>query len=188
MLVGYARVSTTDQSLDMQLDALKEAGCEKIFMEKASGAKRDRPELMKALEYMREGDTLVVWKFDRLARSLKQLVETMDMLDSRGMGFVSLTQKIDTTTPGGKLVFNIFASIAEFEREIIRERTMCGLAAARKNGRVPGRPKVISDNKVDALRKMMESTDLSISEICRQMNVSRPTFYSFFPGGRSSLN
>ena len=127
MLIGYARVSTQEQNPEMQLDALDRADCEKIFTEKASGAQRDRPQLKAALEYMREGDTLVVWKLDRLARSLKQLIETVESLEERKIGLRSLTESIDTTTSGGRLVFHIFAALAEFERSIIRERTRSDL-------------------------------------------------------------
>jgi len=140
MNVGYARVSTRDQKPELQLDALREAGCERIFEEKASGAQRDRPELKAALDYMRGGDTLVVWKLDRLARSMKQFVDTVEGLDKRGIGFRSITESIDTVTPGGKLVFHVFGALAEFERSIIRERTEAGLRAARDRGRLGGRP------------------------------------------------
>ncbi|HWU42706.1 MAG TPA: recombinase family protein, partial [Bdellovibrio sp.] len=140
MLVGYARVSTQEQDPALQLDALQLTGCERIFTEKASGAQRDRPQLQAALDYMRPGDTLVVWKLDRLARSLKQLIETVEDLQERKMGLLSLTESIDTTTSGGMLIFHIFASLAQFERAIIRERTAFGLAAARKRGRFGGRP------------------------------------------------
>ena len=138
MLIGYARVSTQEQDLALQLDALKAAGCERIYEERASGAQRDRPELKAALGYMREGDTLVVWKLDRLARSLKQLIDTVEDLGARGIGLRSLTEAIDTTTSGGKLIFHIFAALAEFERAVIRERTLAGLAAARARGRKGG--------------------------------------------------
>src|SRR6187200_1319658 len=141
MLVGYARVSTQEQDLALQLDALRAAGCAKVYEEKASGAQRERPELKAALDYVRKGDTLVVWKLDRLARSLKQLIETVELLEDRGIGFKSLTESIDTTTSGGRLIFHIFAALAEFERNIIRERTTAGLNAARARGRVGGRPK-----------------------------------------------
>jgi DNA invertase Pin-like site-specific DNA recombinase len=135
MLVGYARVSTQEQSPELQLDALQKAGCERIFVEKASGAQRDRPELRAALDFMRgKGDVLVVWKLDRLARSLKQLIETVEDLERRGIGFRSLTEQIDTTSPGGRLVFHILGVMAEFERSIIRERTRAGLDAARACG------------------------------------------------------
>ena len=136
MLIGYARVSTQDQNPDRQIIALKKAGCEKLFVEKASGAQRERYELEAALDYMREGDTLVVWKLDRLARSMKQLIETVEIIEEKGAGFSSLTEAIDTTTAGGKLIFHIFAALAEFERSIIRERTRAGLDAARAMGGV----------------------------------------------------
>jgi DNA invertase Pin-like site-specific DNA recombinase len=142
MKIGYARVSTQDQNSNLQLDALKIAGCEKVFSEKASGSKTDRPELLKALEYARSGDVIVVWKLDRLARSMKQLIETMEMLKERGVALESLTEKIDTASAQGKLVFGIFASLAEFERCLIRERVNAGLQAARLRGRKGGRPKV----------------------------------------------
>ena len=130
MKIGYARVSTDDQNLSLQLDALKEAGCGKIYRDKASGAKAQRPGLQEALEYLREGDTLVVWRLDRLGRSLKHLIETVQVLEERGVGFQSLQEAIDTTTSGGKLVFHIFGALAEFERNLIRERTNAGLQAA----------------------------------------------------------
>jgi DNA invertase Pin-like site-specific DNA recombinase len=138
ILLGYARVSTQDQNPALQREALTEAGCERIFEEKASAAKRDRPELAEALKFMRAGDTLVVWKLDRLARSLRQLIETVEQLEAQGIGFMSLTENIDTTTPGGKLIFHIFGALAEFERSIIRERTVAGLTSARARGRVGG--------------------------------------------------
>ena len=140
MLVGYARVSTLDQTPALQIDALKLAGCERIFTEKASGAQRDRPELAAALSYVRARDTLVVWKLDRLARSLPQLIETVAHLEAGGSGFRSLTEAIDTTTAGGKLIFHIFGALAEFERSVIRERTRAGLKAAPDRGRTGGRP------------------------------------------------
>ena len=148
MLVGYARVSTQDQNHDLQIDALKKANVDRIFVEKASGAQRERPELLAALEYIRKGDTLVVWKMDRLARSLKQLIETVEMLDDKGIGFRSLTEAIDTTTAGGKLVFHVFDALAEFERSIIKERTRAGLDAARVRGKTGGRPPSLKDTDI----------------------------------------
>ncbi len=147
MLVGYARVSTREQNQALQLDALKAAGYERVYLEKASGAQRERPELKAALDYAREGDTLVVWKLDRLARSIRQLIETVEDLERRKIGLRSLTEAIDTTTPGGRLVFHVFAALAEFERSVIRERTAAGLEAVRAGdgraypsgrGRLPG--------------------------------------------------
>ena len=138
MKVGYGRVSKADQNPDLQIDALKSEGCERIFTEKASGAQRNRPQLNAALEYLRGGDTLVVWRLDRLARSLKQLIETVEDMEARGIGFKSVTEKLDTTTAGGKLIFHIFGGLAEFERSIIRERVKAGLEAAESKGQGRG--------------------------------------------------
>ena len=147
MLIGYARVSTTDQTLDLQKDALEKAGCDRIFTDTASGAKAERVGLDEALSHLREGDTLVVWRLDRLGRSLKHLIETITKLNNRGIGFKSITEAIDTTTSGGKLIFHIFGALAEFERDIIRERTQAGLTAARARGRKGGRPKALTPKK-----------------------------------------
>ena len=187
MLVGYARVSTQDQNPELQLDALKEAGCEKVFVEKASGAQRDRPELKAALEYMRSGDTLVVWKLDRLARSLKQLIETVEILEGQGIGFRSLTEAIDTTTSGGRLIFHIFGALAEFERSIIRERTNAGLESARARGRMGGRPRGLSDEDLVAARAMLNDPNIPVAEIAERLDVALSTLYRYFPGGRSSV-
>lgn len=187
MLVGYARVSTHDQKPHLQIDALKNAGCEKIFREKASGAQRDRPELKAALEYIREGDTLVVWKLDRLARSLKQLIETVEKMDDRGIGFKSVTENIDTTTSGGKLVFHIFGSLAEFERSIIRERTKAGLDAARKRGKRGGRPPSLKDKDIQAAKAMLSDPEITVEEVARHLKVAPSTLYRHMPGGRSAV-
>src|SRR5947209_14530630 len=144
MYVGYARVSTTDQTLDLQNDALETIGCTKIFTDTASGAKAERPGLTDALAYVRAGDTLVVWKLDRLGRSLKHLIDTITALNNKKIGFKSITESIDTTTSGGKLIFHIFGALAEFERDIIRERTNAGLHAARARGRLGGRPHALT--------------------------------------------
>ena len=144
MLIGYARVSTSDQTLDLQKDALDKAGCDRIFTDTASGAKAERVGLDEALSYVRPGDTLVVWRLDRLGRSLKHLIETITGLNDRKIGFKSITEAIDTTTSGGKLIFHIFGALAEFERDIIRERTQAGLTAARARGRLGGRPKSLT--------------------------------------------
>lgn len=183
MLVGYARVSTTEQSTDLQRDALHGAGCEEIFWESGSGAKADRPGLKKALEYMREGDVLVVWKLDRLGRSLKDLIEVVNGLQDRGIGFKSLTEQVDTTTSGGRLVFHIFGALAEFEREVIRERTQAGLAAARARGRHGGRPRVMDESKVRAAKAMLKDPKTSIQEVCQTLGVSRATLYRHVGGG-----
>ena len=147
MLIGYARVSTHEQNLDLQEDALKAAGCKKVYTDKTSGTRAERPGLEKALADVRPGDSLVVWKLDRLGRSLKHLIETVTDLSHRGVGFRSLQEAIDTTTSGGKLIFHVFGALAEFERDIIRERTLAGLAAARARGRTGGRPRNLDDKK-----------------------------------------
>ena len=188
MLIGYARVSTRDQNQALQLDALKAAGCEKIFTETASGAQRDRPQLAEALAYMREGDSLAVWKLDRLARSTKQLIETVEDMGKRGIGFRCLTQDIDTTTAGGRLIFTVFAAIAEFEREIIKERTRAGLDAARARGRTGGRPPALSVKDITAARAMLADPALTVEHVARTLNVSPSTLYRHLPGGRSSRN
>jgi DNA invertase Pin-like site-specific DNA recombinase len=185
MLVGYARVSTQDQNPDLQLDALKAAGCERAFLEKASGAQRERPELKAVLDYVRKGDTLVVWKLDRLARSVKQLIETVESLESREIGFRSLTEAIDTTTPGGKLVFHIFSALAEFERSIIAERTRAGLDAARARGRRGGRPPKLNEKALKAARAMLTDKTITVEEIARQLRVSPATLYRHLPAART---
>jgi DNA invertase Pin-like site-specific DNA recombinase len=185
MLVGYARVSTLDQNPALQIDALKGAGCEKLFVEKASGASRDRPELKAAIDYVREGDTLVVWKLDRLARSLKQLIETVAMLEARGIGLRSLTEAIDTTTAGGRLIFHIFGALAEFERTVIRERTKAGLSAARARGRVGGRPAKLSVDDVKAAKALLADPTITVADIAKRLGVSPATLYRHLPAARS---
>jgi DNA invertase Pin-like site-specific DNA recombinase len=187
MLIGYARVSTQDQNPALQLDALKAAGCEKVFVEKASGAQRDRPELMAALDYVRSGDSLVVWKLDRLARSLKQLIETVELLGSRGIGLRSLTEAIDTTTAGGKLVFHVFGALAEFERSIIRERTKAGLDAARARGKKGGRPPSMSGKDIAAAKALLADPDITVEEVAKRLNVAPSTLYRHLPGGRGAV-
>jgi DNA invertase Pin-like site-specific DNA recombinase len=180
MLIGYARVSTDDQDLTLQIDALKEAGCKKIFRDKVSGAKTERPGLQAAMEYVRDGeDTLVVWRLDRLGRSLQHLIETMNALDEREVGFRSLQEAIDTTTSGGRLIFHIFGALAEFERNLIRERTMAGLAAARARGRKGGRPKALDEKQRQTLFKMYDSKQHSVKEMCEMFGISKPTLYSY---------
>ncbi|AEI50275.1 recombinase family protein [Runella slithyformis] len=180
MKIGYARVSTQDQNLGLQLDALKTAGCEKIFKEKESGGKTDRPELLKMLEQVREGDIVVVWKLDRLGRSLKHLIEIVNELHERKVQFVSLKETIDTTSATGKLIFNIFASFAEFEKDMIRERTKAGLANARRIGKTGGRPKGLSEEskgKAETAKILYESKSLPITSICQQLDISKATLY-----------
>jgi DNA invertase Pin-like site-specific DNA recombinase len=188
LFIGYARVSTQDQTPQLQLDALKVAGCERNFVEKASGAQRDRPELQAALGYMRSGDTLVVWKLDRLARSLKQLIETVESLENKKMGFRSLTENIDTTTPGGRLTFHLFAALAEFERSIIKERTMAGLAAARSRGRRGGRPPSLNAKDLAAAKALLSDPGITVEEVAKRLKVSPATLYRHLPGGRGALS
>ena len=187
MIVGYARVSTRDQSPTLQLDALTAAGCERIFSENASGAQRDRPELKAALDYLRPGDTLAVWKLDRLARSVRQLVETAGELQARGIGLRVLTQQIDTTTPGGRLVFHMFAAIAEFERELMLDRTLAGLASARAQGRTGGRKPAIGPAEVKRAKAMLADPGITVEEVAHQLGVPISTLYRHIPGGRSAL-
>src|SRR5437588_210764 len=188
MLIGYARVSTQDQTLDLQKDALKKIGCTKIFTDTASGAQAERKGLEEALEFLREGDTLVVWRLDRLGRSLKHLIETITNLNKRKIGFQSLTESIDTTNSNGRLIFNIFASLAEFERDLIRERTKAGLAAARARGRVGGRPKAHALNtpkKVALAQSLYDNKNNTIDEICKTLNISRATLYRYIATGKN---
>lgn len=178
MEIGYARVSTGEQTLDLQHDALTNAGCGKIYQETASGAKADRPVLDEVLSYLRGGDTLVVWRLDRLGRSLEHLIDVVSMLAERGISFKSLTEQIDTTTPGGKLIFHVFGALAEFERDLIRERTHAGLAAARSRGRVGGRPKKLTDPKqLELARALYKGGQTDIETICRTLGISRATLY-----------
>ena len=182
MLIGYARVSTTEQTLDLQRDALDKIGCTKIFTDTASGAKTERKGLEEALAYVRAGDTLVVWRLDRLGRSLQHLIETITSLNNRTIGFKSMQENIDTTTSGGKLIFHMFGALAEFERDIIRERTMAGLAAARARGRLGGRPKAHALNtqkKVTLAQSLYDNKDNTIDEICKTLNISRATLYRY---------
>jgi DNA invertase Pin-like site-specific DNA recombinase len=179
MLIGYARVSTSDQRLDLQQDALRAAGCERIFTDTVSGAKTERLGLTAALEACRSGDVLVVWKLDRLGRSLAHLVETVQMLAARNVGFRSLQEQLDTTTSGGKLIFHLFASLAEFERDLVRERTSAGLAAARARGRKGGRPKGVDEKKRKAALALMRDPQYTIREICEIVGISRNTYYKY---------
>lgn len=188
MLVGYARVSTQDQNLALQLDALKAAGCEKLFTEKASGAQRDRPELAAALSFMRKGDSLVVWRLDRLARSLPQLIETVAQLESEGIGLRSLTEAIDTATAGGKLIFHIFGALAEFERSVIRERTRAGLKAARERGRKGGRPPALSAADLAAARALLSDPEITVAEVAKRLQVSPATLYRHLPAARAQAS
>jgi DNA invertase Pin-like site-specific DNA recombinase len=180
MKVGYIRVSKQEQNEALQRDALKEAECEKYFSDKMTGSKFERKGLEELLAFMRPGDTVIVWKLDRLGRSLKDLIETLNILKDRDVDFISLTEKIDTTTPGGKLIFHLMGALAEFERDLIRERTNAGLAAARARGRVGGRPKRLATNgKVALDRRLFADPNHSIPEICSTLGISRSTLYRY---------
>ncbi|SRR5579875_3028225 len=186
MLVGYARVSTHDQTLNLQKDALRTAGCERIFEDTVSGAAAERPGLDEALAFLRPDDSLVVWKLDRLGRSLRHLIETATALQQRGIGFKSLTEQIDTTTSGGKLIFHVFGALAEFERDLIRERTQAGLAAARARGRRGGHPRAPSlddPRKVAIAQSLYNDKTNSIADICKSLRVSRATLYRYIDTG-----
>jgi DNA invertase Pin-like site-specific DNA recombinase len=186
MLIGYARVSTVDQNLDLQRNALAEAGCGRIFTEQMSGAVADRPELMAAIGYARSGDTLVVWKLDRLARSVKQLIDTIENLRVRDVGFRSLTEALDTTTAQGRLVFHMFGALAEFERSLILERTRAGLSAAKKAGRAGGRPPKLTDDDIQAAKAMLTNPDIGVASVAHRLGVSLATLYRHIPAARAS--
>ena len=179
MLIGYARVSTTDQTLALQQDALRAAGCEQLYTDTASGSLTDRPGLAEALSHLRAGDTLVVWRLDRLGRSLAHLIDTIKVLQGRGIHFKSLQEQLDTGTSGGKLVFHVFGALAEFERDLIRERTKAGLAAARARGTVGGRPRSLSSRKIAQLRTLAADKRNSVAEIGQTLGISRATFYRY---------
>jgi DNA invertase Pin-like site-specific DNA recombinase len=176
-LLGSARVSCSDQQPQLQVDALQRAGCYRVFTETAGGARSDRPTLGQVLDQLRPGDTLVVWKLDRLGRSLRHLVDTVTGLADRGVGFRSLQEQVDTTTPGGKLVFHVFAALAEFERDLIRERTAAGLAAARARGRHGGRPSVLTGHKLQVAQEMYRSGQYTVAAIATTLGVSRASIY-----------
>jgi DNA invertase Pin-like site-specific DNA recombinase len=179
MLVGYARISTLEQNLDLQQDALRKAGCERFFTDVASGAQAARHGLEQALNFIRSGDTLVVWKLDRLGRSLKQLIDLVVTLQTRGVGLWSLQERLETTTSGGKLIFHVFGALAEFERDLIRERTRAGLAAARARGRQGGRPKVMSAKQVAMATALRQDPHTTVEDICQTLGISRATFYRY---------
>lgn len=184
MLIGYARVSTLDQSPALQLDALRAVGCERVFEEMASGAKEDRPQLLAALDHMRAGDVLVVWKLDRLARSLKQLVNLLEVLNGRLIGFRCLAPAIDTTTPEGRLLYSITGAFAEFERAIIQQRTKAGLTAALARGRKGGRRPKLDAEGITAARAMLKDATLSVAAVAKRLGVSRATLYNYLPEAR----
>jgi len=177
MKIGYARVSTDDQTLDLQRDALKRAKCRDIYEEHASGKNTARPQLEACLKSLREGDTLIVWRLDRLGRSLGDLIHLTHEFKTRGIGFASLTEQIDTRSPAGQLVFHVFGALAEFERNLIRERTLAGLKAARARGRKGGRPRKLSSKDLKTVRALLRSGDVPVSTIAEQFRVARSTLY-----------
>lgn len=185
MLIGYARVSTLDQNLDLQREALLKAGCQKNFEDKMSGTKNDRPGLNKALETLREGDTFVVWKLDRLGRSVKQLVDLVGDLHRQGIHFKSLTDVIDTSTPSGRFFFHVMASLAEMERELTVERTRAGLEAARQQGRKGGRRPKMTLSKIESAKKLLAS-GIPPKEVAKNLSVSIPTLYRWIPASSRS--
>ncbi len=179
MKVGYARVSTVDQNLDMQMDALKKENCREIFQDHASGIKSDRDGLVRALEFMREGDTLVVWKLDRLGRSLKHLIDIINLLNEKGMYFKSLQESIDTGSSGGKLIFHVFGALAEFERDMIRERTLAGIEAAKQRGRTGGRPRKLDEKMVEFARSMLDDKSNTVTDVCKALGITKSTLYRY---------
>lgn len=179
MKIGYARVSTLEQNMNLQQDALEKAGCEKIFTDTVSGAIKKRPGLTAAKLFLRKGDTLVIWRLDRLGRSLRDLIDWINFLDEQGIGLQSLQESIDTTTSTGKLVFHIFGALAEFERNLIRERTMAGLAAARARGKLGGRPKTLNAENRKVAVDLYHEKKMTVKKICEIMGISKPTLYSY---------
>ena len=180
MLIGYARVSTTDQNLDLQIDALRKAGCEKLYDDKISGTRDNRPGLTLALEVLRKGDTLVVWKLDRLGRTVKGLVELINQLRKREIHFKSITDNIDTSTPSGRFFFHIMASFAQMERELLSDRTTAGLAAARARGRIGGRKRKMTDSKIASAKKLL-SSGVPPKDVAMDLGISIPTLYRWIP-------
>lgn len=185
MKIGYARVSTDDQNLSLQTDALHAAGCQRIFEDRVSGGKSERQGLSEALSFIREGDILVVWRLDRLGRSLKDLIEMVGRLEALGIGLQSIHESIDTSSSTGKLVFHIFGALAEFERNLIRERTQAGLQAARARGRTGGRPRALNPDKQDLAVKLYKEKQHTVRQICEMMNISKPTLYKYVEAAKS---
>jgi len=182
MLIGYARVSTTDQNLTLQKDALQKVECERIYEDEMTGTKENRPGLNTALEVLREGDTLIVWKLDRLGRSVKSLIKFVSDLNAKNIHFKSLTESIDTSTPSGRFFFHVMASLAQMERELIVERTKAGLDAARKLGRVGGRKRVMTESKLASAKKLLNS-GVPAKEVAKDLGVSLATLYRWIPAG-----
>ena len=184
VLIGYARVSTDDQNLDLQLDALRAVGCERVYEDRKSGADAERPGLTTALDMARTGDTVVVWRLDRLGRSLKDLIRLVELLEGKGVGLRSLQEALDTASSGGRLVFHIFGALAEFERNLVRERTKAGLVAARARGRTGGRRKLLDTEKRVLAVRLYDEKSHTIGEICRLMGISRQTLYNYVAAAR----
>lgn len=180
MQVGYARISTSGQNLDGQVSALIDAGCERVFEETASGSRSDRPVLKQVMEFVRPGDIITCYRLDRIARSLPHLIDVMDHLNKREVGFRSLSENLDTTTPGGRLVFHVFGAVAQFELDLIRERTRTGLEAARKRGRIGGRPRTMTEDKVRAAKKLL-ADGTPVNEVANSLGVSVPTLFRWCP-------
>ena len=176
MLVGYARVATGEQNLELQIDALKGAGCERVFQDQVSGTVKNRPNLEQAPGFARSGDALVVWRLDRLSRSLQELIETVTLIESRGIQLKSLHESIDTSSSSGKLIFHLFGALAEFERNLIRERTLAELQAARARERKGGRPPALDSEKQNLAVKLYNEKNHSVNRICQMMGISKPTF------------
>ena len=183
MQIGYARISTKDQNLSLQLEALDQAGCEKVYADKTSGVKAERKEFNLALEVLREGDTLVVWKLDRLGRNVKNLVTLVERLEKKGINFKSLTDNIDTSTPAGRFFFHVMASLAQMERELMLERTRAGLDAARKRGRIGGRKRRMTDSKIAAAKRLLED-GIPPKDVASDLGVSIPTLYRWLPASK----
>jgi len=183
MKIGYGRISTNDQKHDLQKDELEAAGCDKIFLDSISGSTSKRPELDKVREQLRAGDTLTVWRLDRLGRSLRDLIDLMNWLEKEGIGFISLKENIDTTTPAGKLTFHLFGAMAEFERNLIQERTHAGLAAARARGRKGGRKPALTPKKQNTLVQLYNAKEHTIKELCEMFSVSKRTLYTYVRAG-----
>lgn len=187
--IGYIRTSTRDQNLDLQRDALKEAGCTRIYEDQVSGTKKDRPGLTQALDYLRPGDVLVVWRLDRLGRSLKHLIEVVNDLEEKNIGFCSLKESIDTTSSTGRLIFHLFGSLAQFEREIIKERCLAGMEAAKAKGKQGGRPMKMSKEQVTIAKALLNEEKYSIKEVCSKLGVGRTTLYrhlNVYPGKKET--
>lgn len=188
MKIGYARVSTADQDLTVQIEDLKRAGCERIYSDKASGAKADRPGFQQALDYMREGDVLVVWHLDRLGQSLIHLIDTLSLLEVRGIGFLSLKESMDTTTSVGRMIFRIFGAFAQFERALISQRTLAGLRASRAQGRRGGRPKALNYDQIQEAYQLYDNREHTAKQICEMLGISKPTLYSYLRLREQEIN